>query len=235
MTNTIADIESADVILITGSNTTENHPVISSAVKRAVKFKGTRLIVVDPRRIKIAGFAHQWLRPHVGTDVAWINGLMHVIIAENLHDREFVERRTAGFAELKQTVAKYTPDYVESITGIPARQITAAARIYAEAPAASILYCMGITQHTTGTDNVKSLANLAMLCGNLAKKGGGESAQGPEQCAGGLRHGGLAQCLQRLSAGGRPGRPQAYGRGLGCFRSSGPTGPDGHRDDSPGS
>jgi predicted molibdopterin-dependent oxidoreductase YjgC len=173
MTNTIADIESADVILITGSNTTENHPVISSAVKRAVKFKGTRLIVVDPRRIKIAGFAHQWLRPHVGTDVAWINGLMHVIIAENLHDREFVERRTAGFEELKQTVAKYTPDYVESVTGIPARQITAAARMYAEAPAASILYCMGITQHTTGTDNVKSLANLAMLCGNLGKKGGG--------------------------------------------------------------
>ena len=75
MTNTIADIESADVILITGSNTTENHPVISSAVKRAVKFKGARLIVVDPRRIKIAGFAHQWLRPNLGTDVAWINGL----------------------------------------------------------------------------------------------------------------------------------------------------------------
>ena len=173
MTNTIADIEEAEVILITGSNTTENHPVISSFVKRAVKFRGSRLILVDPRRIKIAAVAHKWLRQNLGTDVAWINGMMHVIIKEDLHDKEFVAERTEGFEELKQKVETFTPEYVEEITGIPAQDLVDAARIYASAKNASILYCMGITQHITGTDNVKSLANLAMLCGNMGIRGGG--------------------------------------------------------------
>lgn len=173
MTNTIADVEEADVILITGSNTTENHPVLSSFVKRAVTFKGAKLIVVDPRRIKICGLAHQWLRPNLGTDVAWINGLMHVIIREELYDQDFVANRTENFDELKKIVAKFTPEQVSTITGIPPETIVAAARLYAGAKAASILYCMGITQHTTGTDNVKSLANLAMLCGNLGIDSGG--------------------------------------------------------------
>jgi anaerobic selenocysteine-containing dehydrogenase len=173
MTNSIADIESADVFLITGSNTTENHPVFSSTVKRAVALKGAKLIVVDPRRIKITQYADKWLRQNLGTDVAWINGLMHVIIAENLYAKEYIESRTVGFDELKKTVEKYTPDYVEQITGIPANEIIEAARMYAVAGRGSILYCMGITQHTTGTDNVKSLANLAMLCGNLGIEGGG--------------------------------------------------------------
>lgn len=173
MTNTIACIEKADVILITGSNTTENHPVLSAFVKRAVHFNNSRLIVVDPRRIKIAGFAHQYLRPNLGTDVAWINGLMHVIIRDNLYNHDFVDTRTVGFDELKQTVEKYTPSHVEKITGIAATQIEDAARMYAGARVGSILYCMGITQHVSGTDNVKSLANLAMLCGFLGVEGGG--------------------------------------------------------------
>ena len=173
MTNTIADIEEADVILITGSNTTENHPVISSGVKRAVTQKGTKLIVVDPRRIRITRYAHKWLRQNLGTDVAWINGLMHVIIKEGLHDKQFIESRTEGFDEMEKMVDKFTPDYVEQITGIPAQELIDAARLFAKAERASILYCMGITQHTTGTDNVKSLANLAMLCGNMGIAGGG--------------------------------------------------------------
>lgn len=173
MTNTIADIERADVILITGSNTTENHPVLSSFAKRAIRFKGTKLVLVDPRRIKIADFAHIWLRQNLGTDVAWINGMMHVIIKENLYDAQFLESRTEGFEELRKTVEPYTPDYVERITGIPADDLVAAARLYAGARVGSILYCMGITQHISGTDNVKSLANLAMLCGNLGIEGGG--------------------------------------------------------------
>ncbi len=173
MTNTIADIEEADVILITGSNTTENHPVLSSVVKRAVTLKGTRLIVVDPRRIRITRYADKWLRQNLGTDVVWINGLMHVIIKEGLHAAEFIEKRTEGFAELKQIVEKFAPDYVEQITGIPAQELIDAARLYAGADRGCILYCMGITQHTTGTDNVKSLANLAMLCGNMGIAGGG--------------------------------------------------------------
>jgi formate dehydrogenase alpha subunit len=173
MTNTIGCIEKADVILVTGSNTTENHPVLSSFVKRAVEFKGTRLIVADPRRIKLAGFSHQWIRPNLGTDVAWINGMMHVIIKEDLYDKEFVQNRTKNFEDLKAMVAKYSPEYVEEITGIPAQSLIDAARMYADGKPGSILYCMGITQHTTGTDNVKSLANLAMLCGNLGVEGGG--------------------------------------------------------------
>lgn len=173
MTNTIGDLEKAGVILLTGSNTTENHPVISSFIKRAVKFKGTKLIVVDPRRIKLTGFAHRWLRHNLGTDVAWINGMMHVIIKENLHDKEFVNARTEGFEQLRDMVKKFTPEYVEKITGIPAQQLAEAARTYAKAKAASIVYCMGITQHISGTDNVKSLANLSMLCGNLGIEGGG--------------------------------------------------------------
>ena len=173
MTNTIGEIEKTDVILITGSNTTENHPVISSFVKRAVSFGDTKLVVVDPRRIKISDFADFWLRQNLGTDVAWINGMIHVIIKENLQDQSFIDQRTQGYEELKQTVEKYTPEYVEEITGIPAQSLIEAARLYATAKAGSILYCMGITQHTHGTDNVKSLANLAMLCGHLGIEGGG--------------------------------------------------------------
>jgi formate dehydrogenase major subunit/formate dehydrogenase alpha subunit len=173
MTNPIGDIEQSDVILITGSNTTENHPIISSYVKRAVKFKGAKLIVVDPRNIPITRYASLWLRQDLGTDVAWINGMMHVIIKEKLYDEEYVNSRTEGFEDMKKCIEKYTPEYVEEITGIPAGKIIEAARLYAGAPAASILYAMGITQHVTGTDNVKSLANLAMLCGNVGIRGGG--------------------------------------------------------------
>ena len=196
MTNTIADIEEADVILLTGSNTTENHPVLSTFVKRAVTRRGAKLIVVDPRRIKMTEFAETWLRPNLGTDVAWINGMMHVIIKEDLHDKTFVEARTENFEAMKAIVEKYTPEHVAAITGIPAQQLIEAARLYANAPAGSILYCMGITQHTTGTDNVKSLANLAMLCGNLGIRGGGVNPlRGQNNVQGACDLGGLPNVL----------------------------------------
>ncbi len=173
MTNNIGDLENAEVILVTGSNTTENHPVISTFIKRAVKHKGAKLIVVDPRKIKLTEFADIWLRQNLGTDIAWINGMMHVIIKEDLLDKKFVEQRTEGFEELKKVVEKYTPEYVEKITSIPKEKLIEAARMYAKAKSAAICYTMGITQHITGTDNVKSLANLALLCGNLGIPGGG--------------------------------------------------------------
>ena len=196
MTNTIADIGTADVILVTGSNTTENHPVLSSVVKRAVRFKGAKLIVVDPRRIKLTEFTDLWLRPNLGADVAWINGLMNVIINEDLYDKKFVENRTEGFEELKKAVEKFTPEKVEKITGIPARDIVEAARLYGKAKAGSILYCMGITQHTTGTDNVKSLANLSMLCGNIGIPGGGVNPlRGQNNVQGACDMGGLPNVL----------------------------------------
>ncbi len=173
MTNTIADIETADVILITGSNTTENHPVLSTFIKRAVKFRGAKVIVVDPRRIKMTEFATLWLRPNLGTDVAWINGLMHVILKEKMHDTAFIESRTEGFEAFAKMLEKYTPEFVEGITGIASEKLIAAAKLFAGAKNGSIVYCMGITQHVSGTDNVKSLANLSMLCGDLGIPGGG--------------------------------------------------------------
>ncbi len=173
MTNTIGDIKEADFILATGTNTTENHPVISTYIKRAVKFGKTKLAVVDPRRITLTRFADSWLRQAPGTDIAWINGLMHIIIYEDLYDKKFVKERCENFEALKESVETYTPGYVSSITGIPEEDLVQLARDYAAADRGSIMYCMGITQHTSGTDQVKALANLAMLCGNLGKEGTG--------------------------------------------------------------
>ncbi len=173
MTNSIEEIEFTDVILATGTNTTENHPVLSSRVKRAVRQRGAKLIVIDPREIDLVKYAAIWLRQKPGTDVAVINGLMNVALAEGLEAKEYVENRTEGFEALKKVVERYTPEYVEQISGVPADDLRKAARLYAKARAASILYCMGITQHTTGTDNVKSIANLAMLCGMVGIEGGG--------------------------------------------------------------
>ncbi|MBW1838830.1 MAG: molybdopterin-dependent oxidoreductase, partial [Deltaproteobacteria bacterium] len=173
MTNSIEEIENSEVILVTGSNTTENHPIIALRIKKAVREKGARLIVVDPREIELTKIAHLWLRPTPGTDVVWLNGLMNVIIEEGLWNKEYVESRTEGFDVFKEVVKKYTPDYVEKLTSIPQEKLRQAARLYASGNKAAIFYAMGITQHVTGTDNVKSTANLAMLCGNVGIESGG--------------------------------------------------------------
>ncbi len=173
MTNSIEEIEFTDVILATGTNTTENHPVISSRIKRAVQQRGAKLIVIDPREIDLVKYATLWLRQKPGTDVAVLNGLMNVIIAEGIFAEGYVENRTEGFEALKKVVEKYTPKYVEGISGVPAEELKKAARLYALAERASLLYAMGITQHSTGTDNVKSCANLALLCGKVGIEGGG--------------------------------------------------------------
>ena len=173
MTNPISDIEKADVILVVGSNTTETHPVISSAIKRAAKFGHKGLIVIDPRKIELKKHATVELSPPPGTDIAWINGMIRIIIEEGLEDQAFIQNRTEGFEAMKQAVAPFTPEHVAALTGIPAERLIQSALLYAGAEKASILYCMGITQHTKGTDNVKALANLAMVCGNLGIEGGG--------------------------------------------------------------
>jgi len=173
MTNSIREFEKSDVILITGSNTTENHPVIGNLLKHIVRYNGVKLIVVDPREIELTRYAALWLRQRGGTDVAWLNGLMNVVINERLYDEEFIKTRTENFDEFKRVVLKYTPEKVEKITGIPGEKLIAAARMYAKAKRGSIIFAMGITQHITGTDNVLSLANLAMLCGNVGKEGVG--------------------------------------------------------------
>jgi formate dehydrogenase alpha subunit len=173
MTNSVPEFEEfTDCFLIIGSNTTEAHPLVATRVMRAQK-RGAKIIVADPRDIQIAKIADLHLRHRPGTDVALLNGLMHVIIEEGLHDWAFVEERTEGFEDLKATVASYTPERVERITGVPAEALQAAARLYATAERSAILYAMGITQHTTGVDNVVSCANLAMLTGNVGKPGTG--------------------------------------------------------------
>ncbi len=173
MTNSMIEIENARVILLTGSNPTENHPIVDLHIRRAVSRNGAKLIVVDPRELELVKYADIWLRPRPGTDVAWLNAMMHVIIRDGLWDRSYVEERTENFDSLKETVAEYAPEFVETITGVPAQDIKKAARVYAEAEVASIVYAMGITQHAAGTDNVKSIANLAMLCGNVGVEAGG--------------------------------------------------------------
>ena len=173
MTNSINDIVKANVLLVIGSNTTEAHPVIALQMKAAVRKHGAKLILIDPRRIELAQFAHLHLRHRPGTDVALINAMAHVIIAEGLHNQAFITERTEGFPAYEQAVKEWTPERAAEITGVQADQIVAAARLYATAGAAAIFWAMGITQHTTGTDNVKALSNLAILCGQIGRPGTG--------------------------------------------------------------
>jgi len=173
MTNDIAGIKDADVILVTGSDTTTAHPVIAGYIKQAVRFHGTKLIVVDPKEIELAKMATIYARQRCGTDVAVFNGMMHLIIKNGWYDKDYVEQRCENFEELKKEVEEYTPERVSDITGIPEKTIKDIAKLFGTAETASIFYSMGITQHTTGTDNVWSTANLQMLCGNFGKSGGG--------------------------------------------------------------
>jgi formate dehydrogenase alpha subunit len=173
MTNSIAELEHAKCILVTGSNTSETHPVIATVIRRAVREHGAKLIIVDPRRIDLVDNATLWLRQRNGTDVAWMNGMMNVILTENLMDLAFIEQRTEGFEEFRRVIERFTPERVEEISGIPADKLRQAARLYATSEASSIIYSMGITQHITGTDNVLSTANLAMLTGQIGKPSSG--------------------------------------------------------------
>lgn len=173
MTISIDDIEDAKVILIIGSNTTEMHPIVGYHIMRAVTERGARLIVIDPRRTKLVDFADIWLSPKPGTDVAVLNAMMNVILEEDLLDESFIGQRTEGFEDLKAILPESTPEKVERITGVPAYDLRAAARLYAGEGRASIFYAMGITQHTSGTDNVLAIANLAMMTGNVGRRGAG--------------------------------------------------------------
>ena len=173
MTNSIGDLAEADCFLITGSNTTENHPVIATIIKQAISQRGAKLILADPRGIDLSRFATIWLRQKPGTDVAWLNGMARVIISEGLADEKFIAGRTENFDALRKAVEPFTPEHVETITGIPRNDLVKAARLYAQARAAAILYAMGITQHTKGTNNVKCIANLAMVTGNIGRPGTG--------------------------------------------------------------
>ena len=174
MTNSFDDIvEDAQAYFIIGSNTTENHPVLGMRLRQAIKNRNVPLIVCDPRRIPIAALATLHIRHRPGTDIALLNGIMHVLIAAELYDRAFVTERTEGFETLRATVATYTPERVAEICGVAAEDVRTAARILAAHRPGAMLYAMGITQHSSGHESVMSCANLQMLLGNMGVAGGG--------------------------------------------------------------
>lgn len=172
MTNSISEIEGSDAIFIIGSNTSEAHPVIASKMKRAVR-NGTKLIVADPRKIGMSEVADIAVQQNPGSDIALINGMINVIINEGLLDQDFIDEKTENFNEIKEVIKEFTPQKVEDITGVDKEKIIEMARIYGKANKGAIYYAMGITQHVSGTANVLSIANLAMLTGNVGKESTG--------------------------------------------------------------
>jgi formate dehydrogenase alpha subunit len=173
MSNSIAEMGDLEAFIVTGSNTTETHPVIANFLKRSVRQKGAKLIVIDPRQIEMTGFATLWLRQNPGTDVAVFQAMAYTIVKEERYDPEFITQRTEGFNEYLESLEFFTPEWAESVSGVPAESIREAARIYAGAKKAAIYWGMGISQSTHGTDNTLSLVNLALMCGHVGKAGTG--------------------------------------------------------------
>jgi formate dehydrogenase alpha subunit len=173
MSNSIAEMEHLDTFIVTGSNTTETHPVISLFLKKAVRQNGAKLIVIDPRQIELTDFATLWLRQKPGTDVAVFQAMAHVIVTEGLYNQDFITARTEGFDDYIESLEAFTPEWAESISGVPAEDIRQAARMYATAERAAFYWGMGISQSTHGTDNALSLTNLALMTGHIGKPGTG--------------------------------------------------------------
>lgn len=172
VTNSFADIRHAEVALLTGSNTTANHPVAATFFKEAARH-GTKIILVDPRRVDMADHASTFCRIRPGSDVAFYNAVMHVIVAEGLHDETFVRDRTEGFDALSQLVSRYPPDRAASLCGIEAETIVDVARTIGRAANMMVFWGMGVSQHTHGTDNARCLISLCLLTGNVGRQGTG--------------------------------------------------------------
>lgn len=173
MTNTIADItQDSEVIMLVGSNPEHAHPVIGMQIRQAVQ-RGAKLIVVDPRDIDLSRQADIHLKLRPGTNIAFANGMMHIFIEEDLIDHEFIEKRTEHFEEIKKVVAEYTPEKVAEICRIDPDKLREAARLYAKAKTAPVIYCLGVTEHHTGTHGVISLSNMVMMVGKFGKRGCG--------------------------------------------------------------
>jgi formate dehydrogenase major subunit len=172
VSNQVADVQHADVIFIIGANPTVNHPVAATFMKNAIE-RGARLILADPRRTELARMATHVLQFRADTDVALLNAMMHVIIEEGLTDARFIADRTTGFEEVKRVVQAYSPEAVEALCGVPAAEIRAAARLYATSRGSMIFWGMGISQHVHGTDNARCLIALALMTGQIGRRGTG--------------------------------------------------------------
>ena len=174
MSNSMDDIaEFSRSILVIGSNTTEQHPVFGTMLRRAVRTRGLQLVVADPRRIDLVDFAVLHLQQKPGTDIALVNGLMNIILEKGWEDRKFIDERTEDFEEFRKMIRQYPPERVAEITGVPVEQLNRAAEILALQKPMAVIWAMGITQHTVGVNNVMNLANLQMLLGNMGVPGGG--------------------------------------------------------------
>ena len=167
MTNSIPEMDDADAFFVIGSNTTEQHPLVAARIIEAMRLKNAKLVVADPRRIGLAKLADIHLMHRVGTDVALLNGMMHVILEKGWENKAFIAERTENFDSLREVVKRYPPEKTAAITGVDPGTLSEAAELYAKSAKTMLFYAMGITQHTTGTDNVKTLANLAMLTGHI--------------------------------------------------------------------
>lgn len=172
MTNSFGEFANAKMFLCIGTNMTEAHPVAATFLKNAVR-KGAKLVVVDPRRHALVDFADIHCQIKVGTDIAFLNGLMHVLIAENLYDRNFVETKCDNFPAFKTKIMEYPPERASQISGVKVETIREVAHLLAAVKPAMLCYTLGITEHTTGKDNVMSTANLQLLLGNLGMPSGG--------------------------------------------------------------
>jgi formate dehydrogenase major subunit len=172
VSNPVMDVMRSEVVLVIGANPSVNHPVAATWIKNAVK-RGTRLVVLDPRRSDLARLAHRFLQFNPDTDVAMLNAMMNVIVTEGLVDEAFVASRTIGFEALRQNVEAYTPEAMAPICGIDAATLREVARLYATSKASMILWGMGISQHVHGTDNARCLIALALMTGQIGRPGTG--------------------------------------------------------------
>ena len=171
-TNSYDDIEQAQTIIVCGSNATENHPIIGARIKQAV-LKGAKLIVIDPREIELAGYAAIHLRPRPGTNIPLLNALAQTIVAGQMLDEVFASERVSEMDEFRVFIEQFTPEYAESVSGVKADLIRAAARLYATNKPSMCFHGLGVTEHTQGTEGVMCLVNLALLTGNLGRPGAG--------------------------------------------------------------
>ena len=172
MTNSIPEIRDADFLFVTGSNTTEAHPIIAMEMKLAVQ-RGAKMAVSDPRAIWLTDIADWHMQIKPGSDIWLLNAMAHVIVTEGLEDRDFIARNTENWEAVKETVLEFPPEEAEKVTGVPAEMIREVARAYATTEKAGIYYTLGITEHTCGTDNVYALSNLVLMTGHLGKRSTG--------------------------------------------------------------
>jgi formate dehydrogenase alpha subunit len=222
MTNSIEEIGDAGCILAIGTNTTDDHPVIALQIKKALD-KGAKLIVADPRKIDLCRRAHVWLRQRPGTDVALLMGMARVIMDEGLLDKEFIDQRCEGFEEFKGSLKAFDLKTVSRITGVPQETIAEAARMYAAHGPSTILYAMGITQHSHGTDNVLATANLAMLSGNVGKPSSGVNPlRGQNNVQGACDVGALPTVLPGYQSVSGPALRDKFEKAWGCTLSADP-------------